>query len=391
MFRTLRKPQFLKIYLIPLLATGIGSMSWSVSILYALELGADIFQINLITTIRSTMSILLVVPFGILSDRFGRRPMVLYPRIIMLVGTLIRAFALNPTHLLLAAFVGGFAGGSYFPILLSMIADIAEPQEQQESISTLFFFSSVGMVCGPLISTLLLNLPQTTLRSIYQLGAIAEALVLIYLATQIRETHPPIASDQPLGYRESIMEVLRQSSFQGLLVMAFLYFFSRAVIQTYIPIYASVDLKLSNAEVASLSIYRNFAIMLIRLSSATYLTRVSIRPYLLTVLLVGGVTCLAAPLANNYFFIILLFFLSGISFGAVMILSNTLVAKNSRPENRGVANSMLNVGQSSGNLLKILTSSIAETLGLFPVFLMGGVIGLIAIIPILLTKDERDP
>jgi hypothetical protein len=74
-----------------------------------------------------------------------------------------------------------------------------------------------------------------------------------------------------------------------------------------------------------------------------------------------------------------------------MILSNTLVAKNSRPENRGVANSLLNVGQSSGNLLKIFTSSIAETLGLVPVFLMGGVVGLIAIIPILLTKDERDP
>jgi len=366
-------------------------MSWSVSILYALELGADIFQINLITTIHSTMSILLVVPFGILSDRFGRRPMVLYPRIIMLVGTLIRAFASNPNHLLIAAFVGGFAGGSYFPILLSMIADIAEPQEQQESISTLFFFSSVGMVCGPLIATLLLNLPQTTLRSIYQLGAIAEALVLIYLATQIRETHPPLASDRPQGYRESILEVLRQSSFQGLLVMAFLYFFSRAIIQTYIPIYASVDLDLSNAEVASLSIYRNFAIMLIRLSSATYLTRISIRPYLLTVLLLGGVTSVAAPLANNYVFIILLFFLSGISFGAVMILSNTLVAKNSRPENRGVANSLLNVGQSSGNLLKIFTSSIAETLGLVPVFLMGGVVGLIAIIPILLTKDERDP
>jgi MFS family permease len=366
-------------------------MSWSISILYALELGADIFQINLITTIRSTMSIFLVVPFGILSDRFGRRPMVLYPRIIMLAGTLIRAFASNPTHLLLAAFVGGFAGGSYFPILLSMIADIAAPQEQQESISTLFFFSSVGMVCGPLIATLLLNLPQTTLRSIYQLGAIAEALVLIYLATQIRETHPPIASDRPHGYRELILEVLRPSSFQGLLVMAFLYFFSRAIIQTYLPIYASVDLNLSNAEVASLSIYRNLAIMLIRLSSATYLTRIAIRPYLLTVLLVGGVTSLAAPLATNYVFIILLFFLSGISFGAVMILSNTLVAKNSRPENRGVANSLLNVGQSSGNLLKILTSSIAETLGLVPVFLMGGVIGLIAIIPILLTKDKRDP
>jgi MFS family permease len=389
MFNTLRKPQFVKIYLVPLLATGIGSMSWSISILYALELGADIFQINLITTIQSTMSILLVVPFGILSDRFGRRPMVIYPRVLMLLGTLMRAFAADPTHLLIASFVGGFAGGSYFPILLSMIADIAEPQEQQESISTLFFFSSIGMVCGPLAATLLLNLPQVTLRSIYQLSAVAEALALVYLATQIRETHSPLVNDRPQGYRASILSIVRQSSFQGLLAMAFLYFFSRAIIDTYLPIYASVDLALSNAEVASLSVYRNLAIMLIRLSAATFLTRVSIRPFLLTVLLLGGLTNLASPLAATYPAVVLIFFLSGVSFGAVMVLSNTLVAQNSLPENRGVANSLLSVGQSGGNLLKILTSSIAETVGLVPVFLMGGVFGLTSVLPILLTKAKR--
>jgi MFS family permease len=389
MFKTLRKPQFVKIYLVPLLATGIGSMNWAVSILYALELGADILQINLITTIQSTMSIFLVVPFGILSDRFGRRPMVLYPRVIMLLGTLIRAFASDPNHLLIASFVGGFAGGSYFPILLSMIADITEPEDQQESISILFFFSSVGMVIGPLVATLLLNLPQITLRSLYQISAVVETLVIIYLATQIRETNPHITSDRPKGYRASIMDVVGQSRFQGLIVMAFLYFFSRAIIQTYLPIYAAVDLNLSNAEVASLSVYRNLAIMLIRLSSAAFLTRVSIRPYLLTVLMLGGMTCLASPLAETYAAIVLLFFLSGVSFGAVMILSNILVAKNSRPENRGVANSLLNVGQSSGNLMKIFTSPIAETFGLVPVFLLGGVIGLISVIPVLLSKAKR--
>ncbi len=389
MFQTLRKPHFVKIYLIPLLSTGIGSLSWSISILYALELGADIFQINLITTIHSTMSILLLVPFGILSDRFGRRPMVLYPQVIMLLGTLVRAFAADPTHLLLAAFVGGFAGGSSFPALVAMIADLAEPEEQQEAISTLFFFSSVGMVGGPLLATLLLTLPTITLRTIYQLSVIAEVFFLLYLATQIRETHRLSGSEPPQRIRASILDVVRDSGFQGVLLMAFLYFFSRAILDTYLPIYASIDLALSNAEVASLSVSRSLAIMLIRLSSATFLTRVSLRPFLLTVLLVGGLTSLASPLATTYLTIVLLFFLSGTSFGAVMVLSNTLVAQNARPESRGVANSLLSVGQSSGNLLKILTSPIAETLGLVPVFLLGGVCGLASILPILLTKMKK--
>jgi MFS family permease len=386
MFKTLRKPQFLLIYIIPLMSVGIGSMNWSISILYALELGADILQINLITTIRSTMSIFLVVPFGILSDRLGRKPMILYPRIIMLLGTVIRAFAFNPNHLLIAALVGGFGGGSYFPTLLSMLADIAEPEEQQESISVLFFFSSIGMVAGPLISTLLLNLPSITLRSIYQISVIAEALIVVYLATKIRETNPPVANGVKQGFRAPIMELVRQPIVQGLIAMTFLYFFSRSITATYIPIYASVDLNFSNAEIASLSVYRSFAIMLIRLSSATFLARVSIKPFLFSVLALGGVTSLFAPLAGNYSSIVLLFFLMGVSFGAVRILITTIIAKNSKPENRGVANSLLNIGQSAGNLTKIATSPIADTYGLDPVFLLGGVIGLIAIIPIILPK-----
>jgi len=117
-------------------------MSNSISILFALDLGANIFQVNLINTMRSTMSILLLVPFGILSDRLGRKPMLLYPRAVMFLGTLIRTFATTPDHLLLAALAGGFAGGGFFPILLSMIGDVAKPKEQQKAISTLFLFSS---------------------------------------------------------------------------------------------------------------------------------------------------------------------------------------------------------------------------------------------------------
>jgi predicted MFS family arabinose efflux permease len=215
---------------------------------------------------------------------------------------------------------------------------------------------------------------------------IAEALIVVYLATQIRETNPPAENGVRQGYRAPIMELLRQPIVQGFIAMVFLYFFSRSITATYIPIYASVDLNLSNAEVASLSLYRNLAIMLIRLSSATFLTRVSIKPFLLSVLALGGVTSLLAPLAGNYPSIVLLFFLLGVSFGAVRILITTVIAKNSKPENRGVANSILNIGQSAGNLTKIVTSPVADILGLGSVFLLGGVIGLVAIIPIVLPK-----
>jgi MFS family permease len=334
------------------------------------------------------MNILLLVPFGILSDRIGRRPMILYPRMIMLVGTFIRAIATDPIHLILASIVGGFAGGSYFPILLSMIADVAKPGEQRKSISILFFFSSIGMVIGPLISTLLLTLTQISLRNIYQITVVAEIGIIIYLATQIKETKPPIKENKTVNFLPSISTLLRKKEFQTLLIMSFLYFFNLSIINTYMPIYGRIDLNLSAAEVASFSSFRSLAIMLIRFSSVTYLTKIPIKIFLIFLLALNGITGLASPFAQDYFTIVLLLFMTGISFGAVRILSTTLVAKSSTHENRGIANSLLDVGQATGNFTKILTSPIADSLGLSPVFILGGFVGLLSIIPILVRKID---
>ncbi len=107
------------------------------------------------------------------------------------------------------------------------------------------------------------------------------------------------------------------------------------------------------------------------------------------VVILGGLTNLMAPYANGYVWIAMLFLFSGVSFGAIRILSTTLVAKNATPNNRGVANGLLDVSQSGGHIAKIFTSPFVETLGFVPVFIFGGVMGLIAAIPIIFKRFER--
>ena len=77
MLSTLRKPAFLKIYSIPLIQVTANSMGNAIAVIFALDLGATIFQVNLINSVSSTMSILFLIPVGILSDRYGRKPMII--------------------------------------------------------------------------------------------------------------------------------------------------------------------------------------------------------------------------------------------------------------------------------------------------------------------------
>jgi hypothetical protein len=91
----------------------------------------------------------------------------------------------------------------------------------------------------------------------------------------------------------SIKFLILQTNFRGLFTLAFLYFFSRSIIRTYIPIIAQRDLNLTNVEIASFTTYHSLAVFIIRLSSATFLTKVSIKRYLLSALALGGIISFA--------------------------------------------------------------------------------------------------
>ncbi|MCK5403559.1 MFS transporter, partial [Candidatus Bathyarchaeota archaeon] len=215
---------------------------------------------------------------------------------------------------------------------------------------------------------------------------IAQALILIYLTITMQETKPKTITSVAVKYGTSIKNLILQTNFQGLFIMAFLYFFSRSIITTYIPIIAQSDLNLTNVEIASFTAYHSCAVLLIRISSATFLTKVPIRRYLISALAIGGIISFAVIYANNYISLILIMFLSGISYGAIAILGSTIVARNSSSENRGIANSLYNLAQSTSPIVLLFTTPLIDIYGFTSIFLIGGIIGLISIIPTFLQK-----
>ena len=104
-----------------------------------------------------------------------------------------------------------------------MIADISKVEERKEGINILFLFSSIGMVLGPSLTAFLLLFPQITLRSMYQITAIAQIGVMIYLAIMIKETKPQSESPEKIEALPQIKQLISQTSFQGLLIVVFLY------------------------------------------------------------------------------------------------------------------------------------------------------------------------
>jgi len=125
---------------------------------------------------------------GAISDRFGRRPVLLIGGIFYVLATLACALSFNASSLLLARLI---EGGMVASMLVPGYACIHELYDQKEAIRILAFMGSISVLApafGPLLGSLILYI--THWRGIFWIIAVCAAIVLILLAKWMPETLP---------------------------------------------------------------------------------------------------------------------------------------------------------------------------------------------------------
>jgi DHA1 family tetracycline resistance protein-like MFS transporter len=91
---------------------------------------------------------------GFLSDRYGRRPVLLYSLLGSVVGFLFFAFANNIYILFIGRIIDGFSGGNVSTAQAYM-ADITPKEKRTEGMGIISGAISLGFVAGPIIGGLL--------------------------------------------------------------------------------------------------------------------------------------------------------------------------------------------------------------------------------------------
>jgi len=110
-------------------------------------LGADAFQIGLITSLYAAGLVLFLPLWGWMSDRVGRRPVLLASLLGTAVSFLWLAFADSLTSVLIARFVGGFFGAS-IGTAQAYVTDLTEHHERAQGMGVIGAASGAGLVLG---------------------------------------------------------------------------------------------------------------------------------------------------------------------------------------------------------------------------------------------------
>jgi len=152
---------------------------------YSKKFGLSDFQNGLLFAIYSICQFVATPIIGRLSDKFGRRPMLLISIIGTAASFFIMAFAPSALFLFLARALDGLTAGNV-PVIFAVISDSTKPEDRAKSFGIVGSAFSFGFIFGPAIAALTLGYGSAVP---FIIAGIITVIATIFTALYLPETN----------------------------------------------------------------------------------------------------------------------------------------------------------------------------------------------------------
>ncbi len=125
---------------------------------------------------------------GRLSDRIGRRPVLIASQLGTLTGAILTAVALSPLYLVMARLIDGLTGGN-ISVAQAYLTDITPPQDRAKSMGLVIAAFGLGFLIGPAFGAFMAAAygPRIT----YACAAFASLGTILLSVFLLKESLPP--------------------------------------------------------------------------------------------------------------------------------------------------------------------------------------------------------
>jgi DHA1 family tetracycline resistance protein-like MFS transporter len=200
---------------------------------YAEQFGASPLVIGLLFAAYSLCQLLAAPALGDLSDRWGRRPILIFSLLGTVVSFVMLAMAHSIVMLFLARIVDGLSGGN-ISTARAYVADITEPKDRARAYGLIGAAFGLGFIMGPALSGMLARVSYTApIWAAAALTMVAALMALFWLPETVHRAHA--GAGNPLSY---IPELLRRPAMRRVLTVDFLYWFAFSIFQTTFALFA---------------------------------------------------------------------------------------------------------------------------------------------------------
>jgi DHA1 family tetracycline resistance protein-like MFS transporter len=202
---------------------------------YAEQFGASPLTIGLLFAVFSLCQLIASPVLGHLSDRYGRRPVLIFSLAGTVVSFVLLALAGSIAMLFVARIIDGLSGGN-ISTARAYVADVTEPKDRARAYGLIGVAFGLGFIFGPALSAILSAQVSYTAPIWAAAGLTAVAMLLAWL--WLPETvHRTNAGGTQLV--ATLTGLLQRAGLRRLLVIDFVYWFAFAVFQTTFGLFAA--------------------------------------------------------------------------------------------------------------------------------------------------------
>jgi multidrug resistance protein len=205
---------------------------------WAEKLGASPFEVGLILTVYALAQFLFTPVLGALSDRFGRRPVILVSLLIEALGFALTALAGTLPLLLAARFVGGL-GASNIGSAQAVVADVTAPKDRARGMGMVGAAIGLGFVVGPALGGILASFGATVPFWAALVVTLANALLALLFLPETRapsNTHAEPLS--PFAFFAGWKRASQSPAIVRLIVVSLLFTLAFTAMEAVFPLFS---------------------------------------------------------------------------------------------------------------------------------------------------------
>src|SRR3989338_5568799 len=121
---------------------------------YAISLGAEPFQLGMLTATFALMGLIFSPIMGKLADKYGRQKVLMIGTLAFIVGYLIFAFSDSLWMAFLGRAVEGIASAAVFPACIALLSDLTTHEQRGRAMGMVGMSFSLGLIFGPAVGGL---------------------------------------------------------------------------------------------------------------------------------------------------------------------------------------------------------------------------------------------
>jgi len=317
---------------------------------WAQKFGADAFAIGMMMAAYSIAQLIFTPVVGSLSDRFGRRRIIVGTLVLEALGFIGTALAWSVPTLILARFMGGI-GGSSIGSAQAVVADVTGPEDRARGMGFIGAAIGIGFVVGPAVGALLVfvgpSMPFWGAAAVTLLDALVVALVLPETLALGARTKAKVLEFTPL----------RLPAVRNLIAVTLLFTTAFAGMETVLPLFTQGALGWGAVENGIAFALVGITMVIIQGGLIGRLVKhYGERPLLIGGLLLcaGGLAIL--PIGSMFALIVLGAGLTTLGYALIYPTSSSLLSYAAPEDRQGVT---LSLARSASGLARVIGPAIA--------------------------------